>query len=204
MKRFLLADDHHIVRTGLALLLKDEFLNPEIDECRNGDCVMKKVRNTGYDLVILDIMMPGTDSLHLLNHIFIHQPAQKVMIFTMCSAGIYAKKYLQLGVRGFVNKEAEPSEVRKTIAAILNNRQYPSTQYILTHNDPDNQSSTPFDKLSVRELEIMNHLVGGKNVSDIANILSVHISTVSTHKANIMQKLGVSNVVELTRLVQLF
>ena len=206
MRRFLLADDHHIVRTGLSLLIKEEFLTAEVDECRNGDEVLKKIQTTAYDLIILDITMPGTDSLHLLKNIFTHQPEQKVMIFSMSSTGIYGKKYLHLGVKAFVNKEAEPSDVRKAIAAILDNRRYPgpSVQYILTHEDLPSQSSTPFDNLSVRELEIMNHLIAGKNVSEIAETLCLHISTVSTHKSNIMQKLGVSNVIELNRLAQLF
>lgn len=206
MKKFLLADDHHIVRTGLGLIIKDEFSNAEIDECSNGDCVWKKIQSAAYDLVILDITMPATDSLGLLKNIFTHRPEQKIMIFTMSSVAIYAKKYLALGVKGFINKEAEPSEVRQGIVALLNNRKYlgPDMKHILTWGDVDNQSITPFDSLTIRELEIMNHLVEGKNVSEIAEMLFLHISTISTHKANIMEKLDVSNIVELTKLVQLF
>ena len=206
MKKILLADDHHIVRTGLSLIIKDEFSDAEIDECRNGDCVWKKIQLANYDLVILDITMPGTDSLRLLNNIFTHNPDQKVMIFTMHPVAIYAKKYLGLGVKGFINKEAEPPEVRHAIVAILNNRRYlgADMKHILTWEDVDKQSITPFDSLSIRELEIMNHLVEGKNVSEIAETLFLHISTISTHKANIMAKLDVSNVVELSKLVQLF
>jgi len=206
MKRFLLADDHHIVRSGLRLLIKDEFMQAAIDECRNGDCVWEKMRSETYDLVILDITMPNTDSLHLLRNIMMDYPGQKVMIFTMNSAAVYAKKYLGLGVKGFVSKEADPAEVRKAIVAILNNRRYlgPEMQYILTPHDMDSQLPSPFDILSTRELEIMHHLVAGKNVSAIAEILFLHISTVSTHKLNIMQKLGVSNVIELSKMVQQF
>jgi two-component system, NarL family, invasion response regulator UvrY len=206
MKKFLLADDHHVVRTGLALFIKDEFSDADIDECSNGNCVWKKMQSTEYDLVILDITMPAMDSLRLLEQIFTHKPEQKVMIFTMCSVAIYAKKYLAMGVKGFINKEAEPSEVRLGIAAILSNKKYLGSdmKHILTWDNKDNQASTPFDNLTVRELEIMNHLVEGKNVSEIAGMLSLHISTVSTHKANIMAKLDVSNVVELTKIVQQF
>lgn len=133
MKKFLLADDHHIVRTGLGLIIKDEYSNAEIDECSNGDCVWKKIQSAAYDLVILDITMPATDSLGLLKNILTHRPDQKVMIFTMSPVTIYAKKYLALGVKGFINKEAEPSEVRQGIVAILNNRKYlgPDMKHIL-------------------------------------------------------------------------
>jgi DNA-binding NarL/FixJ family response regulator len=124
----------------------------------------------------------------------------------MSSVAIYAKQYIALGVKGFINKEAEPSEVRLGIAAILNNRKYFGSDmtHILTAENKDSQSGSPFDRLTVRELEIMNHLVDGKNVKEIAEMLFVHISTVSTHKANIMLKLDVSNIIELTRMVQLF
>jgi DNA-binding NarL/FixJ family response regulator len=168
--------------------------------------VWKKIQIAAYDLVILDITMPGTDSLRLLNNIFTYKPDQKILIFTMSPVAIYAKKYLGLGVKGFINKEAEPAEIRLAITAILNNRRYfgPDMQHILTSADIDRQSITPFDSLSIRELEIMNHLVQGKNVSEIAEMLFLHISTISTHKANIMAKLDVSNVVDLSKMVQLF
>src|SRR5690349_21088056 len=134
MKKFLMADDHHILRTGLAVIIKDEFSNAEIDECSNGDCVWKKIQDTAYDLVILDITMPGTDSLRLLKNIFSLKPDQKVMIFTMSPVAIYARQYLSMGVKGFINKEAKPSEVRLGIVAILNNRKYLGSEmkHILT------------------------------------------------------------------------
>lgn len=206
MKQFLLADDHHIVRTGLSLIIKDEFSNAEIDECSNGDCVWKKVQQTAYDLVILDISMPAMDSLRLLKNIFTCRPEQKVIIFTMSPVAAYAKKYLAMGVKGFINKEAEPAEVRLGIVTILNNRKYLGSDmmHLLNEAQTGSQANSPFDTLTLRELEIMNLLVEGKNVTDIANTLFLHISTVSTHKANIMDKLHVSNVVELTKMVQLF
>lgn len=206
MKQFLLADDHHIVRTGLSLIIKDEFSNAAIEECSNGDCVWKKIQHTAYDLVILDITMPAMDSLRLLKNIFTLRPQQKVMIFTMSPVAVYAKKYLALGVKGFINKEAEPAEVRLGIVTILNNRRYLGSDmmHLLNEEQTGNQAGSPFESLSIRELEIMNLLVEGKNVSEIATLLFLHISTVSTHKANIMAKLHVNNVVELTKMVQLF
>lgn len=204
--KILLADDHHIVRVGLGLIIKDEFSNAEIEECNNGDCVWKKIQQTAYDLVVLDIAMPGTDSLSLLKNIFNYNAYQKVLIFTMSNPVIYAKKYLGMGAKGFISKEAEPTEVRQAIAAIMNNRRYvgPDMRYILTSEDIDKMAITPFDSLSIRELEIMHHLVEGKNASEISEMLFLHISTVSTHKASIMAKLEVSNIVELTKMVQLF
>jgi len=206
MKRVLLADDHRIIIAGLDNIIRNEFLLVEIQECRNGACVWKKVQKTAYDLVILDIMMPGTDAFHLLKNIFSWRPGQKVIIFTMNSADIYAQKYLALGVKAFINKEASPAEVGKAISAVMYDRKYAGADpsIIQAGGRIKHQPATPFGSLTGRELEIMNHLIDGKIISEIAGTLCLHISTVSTHKSNIMQKLGVSSVVELCNMVRLF
>jgi two-component system, NarL family, invasion response regulator UvrY len=151
--------------------------------------------------------MPATDSVNLLKNIFSIQPQLKVLILSMSSEEIYAKKYLQLGALGFINKDSDAVEIRKAITSVMNNRKYmsPKLQEMITREaiegPPGNNS---FENLSARELEVMTHLVEGRNVSEIAEILSIHISTASTHKANILQKLKVNNIVELTTLVKRF
>ena len=203
MKKILIADDHSIVRTGLSFLIKSEYISVQIDECNNGDSAWKMIQINEYDLVVMDISMPGTDSVNLLKNIFMLQPELKVLIVSMNSEEIYAKRFLQLGVMGFINKEADAIELRKAIVSVMNNRKYMSAklQEIIAGEGMEGRS---FENLSTRELEVMTHLVGGKNVSEIAGILSIHISTVSTHKARILQKLKVHNVVELTQVVKQF
>jgi DNA-binding NarL/FixJ family response regulator len=206
MKKILIADDHVIVRTGLILLIKEELAQVEIDECRDGEGARRNMQSNEYDLVILDISMPFTDTFSLLKYIFTLRPDQKVLILTMSREDVYAKRFLKLGVKGFINKEADRSEIRKAIGCILNNKRYLSSGMhdTLTSEMLDEVPPNPFETLSPRELEIMNHLLEGKNVSEIAGMLFLHISTVSTHKANIMQKLGVSNIIELSKMVQMF
>lgn len=206
MKRFLIVDDHSIVRTGLCVIIKEAFMQAEIDECRDGDGAWKKIQASGYDLVILDISMPATDIFTLLKKIFMLRPDQKILILTMSSEDVYAKKYLNLGVKGFINKEAGPSEIRRAMVSILGNKRYlsPRMQESLTTEILEGRTQNPFEALSSRELEIMNHLIDGKNISETAHLLSLHISTISTHKANIMHKLGVSNIIELSKMVQMF
>src|SRR5262249_2350725 len=130
----------------------------------------------------------------------------KVLIITMSSEDIYARKYLQLGVRGFITKEAPPAELRKAIATVMDDRLYmsPRVQELINRDTLGERSRNPFDSLSSRELEVMAHLVEGKNISEIADILSVHTSTIGTHKARIMKKLGVKNVLELNKIAILF
>lgn len=206
MKRFLIADDHSIVRTGINLLLKEEFMNIEVDECRNGDTAWERIKVNSYDLVILDINMPGTDSITLLQNIFAFRPDLKVLILTMNKEEIYARIYLQLGVKGFINKDAEDAEIRRAITTVLNNKKYLSRQMLETpaFNTVQKRPSDLFDKLSPRELEVMNHLLAGRNVSQIAALLSSHTSTIGTHKAKVLQKLGVTNMMELKEFTQLF
>jgi two-component system, NarL family, invasion response regulator UvrY len=208
LKRILIADDHNIVRTGLSVLIKTEYLNAQIDECSDGNCAWEKMKSTSYDLFVMDINMPATDSVNLLKNIFSIQPELKVLILSMSSEEIYAKKYLQLGALGFINKESDDVEIRKAITTVMNNRKYmsPKLQELINREALEGTSArrSSFENLSARELEVMTHLVEGRNVSEIAETLSIHISTVSTHKANILQKLKVSNVIELTTLVKRF
>lgn len=207
MKRILIADDHNIVRTGLNVLIKTEYLNAQVDECSDGNCAWEKIQSTQYDLFVMDINMPATDSVNLLKNIFSLQPQLKILILSMSSEEIYARKYLQLGALGFINKESDALEIRKAITSVMNNRKYisPKLQEIISRDAIEGASaSNSFEHLSARELEVMTHLVEGRNISEIADILSIHISTASTHKANILQKLKVNNVIELTTLVKRF
>jgi two-component system invasion response regulator UvrY len=206
MKRILIADDHFIVRTGLTTLLKQKFLNVEIEETSGGESTWKKLEANEYDLAILDIGMPGTDTIHLIKNVLAIHPQQKILILTMASEEIYGRKYLQLGVRGFISKEASPDELSKAIVTILNDRRYVSAQLQeqLNNDIIGHKVSNPFETLSSRELQVMMYLVEGKNVSQIASTLSVHTSTIGTHKSRIMQKLGVDNLIDLNKIASMF
>jgi DNA-binding NarL/FixJ family response regulator len=205
MKRVLIADDHSIVRTGISILVRDEFLNAEIDECADGDTVLQMMESKIYDLLILDISMPGINSITLLQMIFVRVPDQKVLILSMNSEDIYAKQYLSLGVKGFINKEAGNQELRRALDAIAHNKRYlsPRMRDILLDDELEGRKASPFKNLSARELQIMVLLLEGKNLTEISGTLHIHISTVSTHKARIMEKLGVSNLMQLNKMVRL-
>jgi DNA-binding NarL/FixJ family response regulator len=206
MKKILIADDHFIVRTGLTMLLKEMFMNVDIDESWDGESTWKKLQANEYDLAVVDIGMPGTDTIHLLKNVLALHPRQKILILTMSSEEIYGRKYMQLGVRGFITKDAPPAELRMAIATILDNKRYMSAQLQeqLNKDIIGQNKMNPFERLSSRELQVMMHLVEGRSVSQIAGILSVHTSTVGTHKSRIMQKLGVDNLIDLNRMAKLF
>jgi DNA-binding NarL/FixJ family response regulator len=205
MKRVLIADDHCIVRTGISVLARDEFQNAEIDECADGNMVWQMMKTNKYDLIVLDISMPGMESVSLLKNIFSHYTDQKVLVISMSSEDIYAKKYLQLGVKGFISKDANAPELRRALTSVMNNKRYlsPRMQDMLTE-EGGGEKDSPFNALSSREVQVLTHLLEGRNISEIAGLLCIHTSTAGTHKARIMQKLGVSNLIELNKMAQLF
>jgi len=118
MQRFLIAGDHYIVRSGISLLIKEAILNVEIDECRDGYCIQHKLNAYNYDLAIIDVSMPSTDPVNLLRKIFDRWPHLKILI--LACKDTFITKYQQMGVRGFIDKGAEGSDILQTIMAILN------------------------------------------------------------------------------------
>jgi len=206
MKKFLLADDHFIVRTGISLLIRQEYHHAAIDECADGYTVMEKMAKQAYDLAILDLAMPGPVSTSLLKDILAIRPQQKILILSISPAEIYAQKYLHLGVKGFIDKTAGPVELSGAIRTVMNNKRYfkPGMKDIPVTENPGVKQQSPFEQLSDRELDVLPYLLEGMAVSTIARVMCLHTSTIGTHKARIFEKLGVSNLVELNRLAKLF
>lgn len=195
--KVLIVDDHSIVRSGIRLLLKERYHSIQVDEAKNGSVAFGKTMNQGYDLVIMDINLPNTDTFSLLQNIRALSPDLPIMIFSIMTEYAFAKRYLQLGIKGYVSKQAEDEEILKAVQAILYGRNHIDSA-LLEHMEEDShfgKEVDPFEMLSNRELEIAYHLVKGKSVGHIADALNIHTSTVGTHKARIFDKLKVDNVV---------
>lgn len=206
MKKFLLIDDHAIVRSGIKFWLSAEYNPSEIDEAENGKEATKKIQDNDYDLLLLDIHMPETNSFDLLKYILNTKPDSKVLIFSMNSEGMYAKRFLQAGAVGFVSKDAPIEELKKAIHLTLNNRKYFSDKFIDTilNEKIGEENINPFLKLSDREFEITSLLLEGKALSEISHLLNIHNSTTGTHKARIFEKLKIENVFQLNKLAVLY
>ncbi|MEO8822653.1 MAG: response regulator transcription factor [Ginsengibacter sp.] len=203
MPKILLVDDHSIVRTGLKLLINDFLPHASIDEAQDGESALQKVKQDYYDLVVMDVNMPHTDSFGTLQAILALKPSTKIIMFSMNAEEIYAKRYLNLGARGYVRKDAPNDEIERAINTVLNDKTYISpslTQKLLSGLHSKNVTENPFDKLSSREFEIVQHLAQGDSVAEISQKLAVHTSTIGTHKARIFEKLRVHNVIELNNL----
>ena len=206
MKKFLLVDDHVVVRSGIKTLLSEIFAPAEIHEAFDGESTRQILKDNHYDLVMLDIQMPNTDTPALMKYIHENHPQEKVLIFSMSAENIYAKRFMKAGAYGFVSKEAPLDEITRAINMILNNRKYISETLIdkLAEDSMTGKQENPFNRLSPKEFEVASLLLSGKTLSDISNSLNVHTSTVGTHKARLFEKLEVTNILELSELAKAY
>jgi len=207
MKSILIADDHAIVRSGLSYLLQRIHNTVQIDEASCGEEVAEKIKQKNYDLLIMDINMPNTDSMNLVSLLLAWKPSLRILIFSMAPEHIFAKRYQQLGVHGYLSKDASDEEIKKAVSQVLLfKKHYASDRLIesLFGSAKNTKNRNPFEILSDREFEVMRHLILGRSISDISADLKLHTSTVGTHKSRIFEKLRVSNIIELNKLAEAY
>ena len=202
MKKFLLVDDHIVVRSGIGGLLSEIFSPCEIHEAGDTESATEKLKQHRYDLIMMDIQMPNSDTMGLMEYIQVRYPEAKVLIFSMSAENVYAKRFLKAGAKGFLSKDSSLDEIKKAINIVLNNRKYISESFaeMLADASFTGRPDNPFDKLSPREFEITSLLLTGQSVSDISKLLNLQVSTVGTHKSRVFEKLGVTNLLELKEL----
>ncbi|QEC66947.1 response regulator transcription factor [Panacibacter ginsenosidivorans] len=199
MKRILLADDHSFIRLGLIQILKDEYPSVEIKEVGDGDALVKEVMQQDWDLVISDLDMPGKNGLEALEQIKLLKPKLPVLILSVFTEDLYAVRVIKAGASGYMNKNAAPYELVTAIQRILLGRKYITAEIaekLLSNPDADKK---PHELLSNREFEIFKMLALGKTISQIADSLSLALTTISTYRGRIMEKLNLSTNSELTR-----
>ncbi len=206
MLKFLLIDDHVVVRSGIKLLLANIYKDSEIHEAKDGDSATAFVKENHYDFVMLDVQMPNTDSFALMELFKENYPLLKVLVFSMNAESIYALRFIKAGAMGFISKEAPLDEIKKAIDQVINGKKYISEEmlFVLAEGTSGGANSNPFSILSSREFEIVSMLLNGKTISLIAADLNLGISTVGTHKGRIFTKLKVTNLLELKELANSF
>jgi DNA-binding NarL/FixJ family response regulator len=207
MPKIMLVDDHSVIRRGLKTFIECFLPNSKIDEAEDGNSAYCKIKGNKYDLLILDVNMPNTDSFGLVNNILAYKPDAKILMFSINSEEVYAKRYLKMGVMGYLRKDESEAEIKKAITTVLNNKKYISPRLIQIMADAlqhgKHTSENPFDNLSPREFEIAQHLVRGESIAQICNNLTLHSSTVGTQKAKIFQKLKCKNIINLNALAKI-
>jgi two-component system, NarL family, invasion response regulator UvrY len=200
MHRFLIADDHAIVRVGLKQFLLQAFPSAIIEEVANGDDLYKKATLEKWDVVISDISMPGRGALEILQHIRLDHPKLPVLFLSGYSEDQYAMRVLKAGASGYLNKEAGGPELISAINQLLLGKKYitHSTAEKLATNLNGDAAKMPHEYLSDREFEVFKLLARGKAVSEIAEKIHLSVTTISTYRGRIMVKLSQKNNADLT------
>lgn len=206
MNNFLLVDDHSIVRSGIKVLIRENFSAISIGEAENSSQIKEMISQREYDLVMLDINLPDTDFISLLQWMSTKGIVKKVLVFTTHTDDIYGVRSIQLGVGGFVNKTAPDHEIVNAIRLVLAGRKYvsPNLAQLLLENNTEQKAANPFLLLSPREMEIIVLMNRGKSLPEISQQLNIHYSTANTYKRRIFEKLNIVNVVSLTKLMQTY
>ena len=206
MIRFLVIDDHEIVRKGLQLFLTDFYPGSAVAEARTGDEAVDLLKKERFTLVILDLQIPNTNSFNILDFIKTQYPETRVLVFSMSPESLYGKRVIKAGADGYLPKESSVDDIRTAVDTLLKNKKYVSPRLveILVEEMNNEQLNNPFSKLSSREFEIATFLLSGMPVSEIADRVSLQPSTVGTYKSRIFQKLNVSNLIELKELANIY
>src|SRR5438552_1039398 len=199
--RILLADDHAVVRHGLKQILADDFKRAVFGEARNAQEALNLVWKENWDVVVLDITMPGRSGLEVLHEIKRSRPRLPVLVLSMHPENQFAVRVLKSGASGYMTKESAAEELVGAIKKVLEGGRYVSTSlaeklasYLATARDTQ---KAPQELLSNREFQVLRLIASGKIVSEIAKELSLSVKTISTYRTRILEKMGMRNNAEL-------
>ncbi len=201
MLRILIADDHTVVRKGLRQILLEEFPNAVIDEVPDAEELIKKVMSAQWDVVVSDLSMPGRSGLDALQQIKLSFPDLPVLILSIHPEEQYALRALKSGASGYLSKDTAPDELVKAVQKVLLGKKYISHSIAekLANTFSSDSGKPAHENLSDREFDVMKLLANGKSVSDIADMLSLSVTTVSTYRARVMTKMNLRSNSDLTK-----
>jgi two-component system invasion response regulator UvrY len=202
MLNILIVDDHMITRMGLKVLMKDVLPAHTVDEAETGNDAMLLVKEKSYDLCLMDLNIPKTDSLEMIKRFKVMKPEMKILVVSMNNEDVYALNVLKNGAMGFVSKANGYNDIKSAILKVLENKKFMSENVIslLIESESEKLESNPFNRLSERELEISKLICEGHPTKMIAFKTNLQLSTISTYKAKIFEKLQVRNTIELFEL----
>jgi len=199
MIRALIADDHTVVRRGVIEILTRELKDAVCGEAENAQQVLAQVHAHDWDLVILDINMPGRSGLEVLVDLKRERPKLPVLILSMHPEEQYGKRMLRAGASGYMSKDADPDELIKAIRKVLAGGRYvsPFLAEALALDLGRGAGLPLHESLSNRELEVLRLIGSGKTVSQIGEMLQLSVATVSTYRARILEKMSMTTTAEL-------
>jgi two-component system invasion response regulator UvrY len=199
--KILIVDDHAIVRKGLVQLLHEEFPGSQVVEVANSHEALKEIRKQIWDVILLDISMPGRNGIEILKQIKAEGINAPVLMLSMHPEEQYAIRALKAGASGFVNKESATEELLAAIHKVISGRKYisPLVAEKLAETLGEKSNKPAHESLSDREMQVLQLIASGKTVSEIAEEISLSVNTISTYRTRILEKLGLNNNAEITR-----
>lgn len=209
MKKILIADDHSIVRLGASIIISEALKDVSITQAKTYPEVYEQLRLQPFDLILLDINMPGGNNIKVIKEILDIQSDLKILVFSSYDENLYALRYIEAGAAGYLNKTTAMSELNHAIQHIKERGKYMSEAvkdlYVkkLTSRKSSIDADNPLNKLSNREMDVAKHLIDGHGILEVSNVLNLSSSTVSTYKSRIFEKLAVNNIPELIELFKL-
>lgn len=200
MIRILIADDHIVVRKGLRQILAEEFTDAHIEDVPDAEELIKKVIKEKWDVVISDLTMPGKSGLDALLHIKQNHPTLPVLILSIHPEEQYAIRVLKAGASGYLSKDTAPDELVNAVKRVMQGKKYITlsiAEKIADSLDTDSDKKL-HEYLSDREFVVFKLLAAGKAVGEIAESLSLSVTTVSTYRARILGKMNMKSNANLT------
>jgi two-component system invasion response regulator UvrY len=199
--RILIADDHAILRKGLKEILLEEYPSAYIEEVGDADSLFKKTINATWDVIITDLSMPGRSGLEALREIKQHSPKIPVLVLSIYPEDQYATRVLKAGASGYINKDAAATELVKAVQRVLLGRKYitPSIAEKLANDLGMDTDKAPHELLTDREFDVMKLLASGKPILEIAKMLFLSPTTISTYRSRILGKMNLKTNADLTR-----
>jgi|ERR1700722_2141587 DNA-binding NarL/FixJ family response regulator len=196
--KILLVDDHAVVRQGLKQILTDGFKRATYGEARNAQEALDLVWSQEWDVVVMDITMPGRSGLDVLREIKQSKPRLPVLVLSMHPENQFAVRVLKAGASGYMTKESAPDELMGAVKKVLAGGRYVSNALAenLAASLSVNQRA-PQEKLSDREFQVLRLIASGRMATEIARELSLSVKTISTYRSRILEKMGMKNNAEL-------
>lgn len=205
-KNVLILDDHAVVRKGVKALLQDYDPGLQIYEAGDGASTLELLKQQPVDIAIMDLQLPDTESIGLIEYIGIRYPHVYMLVFSMLPQDIYGRRVISLGASGYLSKDAPYDEVKKAFGLALSGRRYMSQELVdaIASQLSGNALKNPFEELSHREFEIIQLLLKGNTITAIGRALHIKPSTVGTYKGRIFDKMQVRTIYELQQKAALY
>jgi DNA-binding NarL/FixJ family response regulator len=201
MIRLVIADDHAIVREGLKRIVGAAADMDVVGEAADGSRVMQAVREKEFDVLVLDLSMPGRSGMELIKWVKAEKPKLRILVLSMHQELQYAVRAIKSGASGYLTKESAPEQLEQAIRKVASGGAFVTAEVAeqLALGAMPGSHALPHENLTDREFEVFRLLAAGVSVTDIAGRLTLSAKTVSTHKANLMQKMGMANQSDLIR-----